>query len=618
MLKDIRFWLIAVVSAVLLLTLLGNRDLWNPDEPRYALVAREMVEDGDWLVMHRNGEIYPDKPPMYFWAEGLLSKLTGDIDEFTARFPAAISGVAIVILTMLMAGRIFDRKTALLAGIILLATYSFFMHSRSVHMDIPLTLTMLGMFYIMYRLAFGGNPKDIRLWIGFFVLGAIGTLIKGPIGLLVPMFAGFSYLVIRRTAHIERRGKWIIILAVCSLIGMIMGGMKGMVIPIIPGAIVLFLVGGARPTINRGTILGFILFLGIMAAWLVPACISGGGEFTNAILIKQNITRYADAFSHERPFWYFFTRLPMLFLPWIIFLPQAIAMIFRKGALDKVCKDRAIFLLVCVVAIFVFFSTSTSKRHIYLLPALPLMAMLIALYLKKILSSAKSQKDANSRVPKSYRIALSVFAIAIILFAIAMPVLPPILASSDSDTIQKATDVLRVYVPFLTVACVALGLCGAFVLYSCIKHHYRAALVGTVITMMVMVLGTEYYAQPELIDGEKSAREPAFRIAQITSDADEVACYGNPHEGLAYYGRLTFYELANLEHVAEYLQDFSEAHYCIMTEKRLRAFIAKYPDLYADKLSRVYSAGIGGKELVLLSNRKTEVLPETENQEGEE
>ncbi|MEW6377531.1 MAG: hypothetical protein AB1502_17305 [Thermodesulfobacteriota bacterium] len=46
---------------------IGRWDLWNPDEPRYAEVAREMVERGDWILMHLNGKAYEDKPPLFFW-----------------------------------------------------------------------------------------------------------------------------------------------------------------------------------------------------------------------------------------------------------------------------------------------------------------------------------------------------------------------------------------------------------------------------------------------------------------------------------------------------------------------------------------------------------------------
>ena len=57
-----------LVATLLFLPGLGSRDLWNPDEPRYAEVAREMLASGEYLVPHLNGEVYTQKPPLQFWA----------------------------------------------------------------------------------------------------------------------------------------------------------------------------------------------------------------------------------------------------------------------------------------------------------------------------------------------------------------------------------------------------------------------------------------------------------------------------------------------------------------------------------------------------------------------
>jgi 4-amino-4-deoxy-L-arabinose transferase-like glycosyltransferase len=69
---------------------LNQWDLWNPDEPRYAQVAREMVEEDDWIVMHFNGKTYPDKPPFFFWAVAFSSFLWQGFSSFAVRFPSAL------------------------------------------------------------------------------------------------------------------------------------------------------------------------------------------------------------------------------------------------------------------------------------------------------------------------------------------------------------------------------------------------------------------------------------------------------------------------------------------------------------------------------------------------
>src|SRR5436190_5670823 len=63
---------LALAVAVLLpvLAAFAPRDLWTPVEPRYALVAREMIERGvvvDGAVVPRlAGEAYAEKPPLAF------------------------------------------------------------------------------------------------------------------------------------------------------------------------------------------------------------------------------------------------------------------------------------------------------------------------------------------------------------------------------------------------------------------------------------------------------------------------------------------------------------------------------------------------------------------------
>src|SRR3546814_12014914 len=72
------FWLLAVVALLVLGAGLGLRDPWPADEPRFVLVAKQMWESGEWLLPHRGPELYPDKPPLYFWLLGASYALVRD------------------------------------------------------------------------------------------------------------------------------------------------------------------------------------------------------------------------------------------------------------------------------------------------------------------------------------------------------------------------------------------------------------------------------------------------------------------------------------------------------------------------------------------------------------
>jgi len=598
MINDYRFWIIVAGTAALLLVGLGNRDLWNPDEPRYAQVAREMVEDGDWLVMHINGKIYPDKPPLYFWAQGLLSKITGGVDEFTARFPAAISGIAVVVVTMILAARMFGKSAALLAGLILGTSYTIVMQSRYVHVDMPLTLAMLGMFFIMYKAAFGKSPANPKLWIPFFVLGAVGVLIKGPVGLLVPLFAGFAFLVFRRVGRIERPKIWAAQLVVGAVLGMIVGGVMGMVVCLAPAVILVFATGGAGRALNRWFGRGAIVFVVILAAWLVPAGIREGWDFIYEIIVVQNFTRYTEAFSHERPFYYFFYYLPLLFIPWIAFLPQAVAAIFRKGQLDGDEAQKRLFLFAWVAATFVFFSISSSKRQLYLLPALPGLAILTARYLEGFLS----RKRDTLIIPRSYRLIQVIYGFSLVLFAVALPLLPYILENVSGESAREIAEIMKIHIPLLVAASLVLALAGAFIAVNALRRRFRAAFAGMCLSTLVIIAGAEFYIMPEIADPYKSAREYAAQIVKRTGDA-EVAYYGEPHEGILYYGRQRWKEIRELDELTAFMNDDSE-RFCLMSDIRVKFLKMQSKDfLEKNRMFRIYTGSIGSKNLVLFSNR---------------
>src|SRR4030043_1219319 len=89
---------------------MGRWDLWNPDEPRYAQVAKEMVENGDWALMHINGKIYTDKPPLFFWLIAFSSYLWQGFTSFAVRFPSAIFGTLTVVLTFFLGRTLFSSR----------------------------------------------------------------------------------------------------------------------------------------------------------------------------------------------------------------------------------------------------------------------------------------------------------------------------------------------------------------------------------------------------------------------------------------------------------------------------------------------------------------------------
>ncbi|MCM8783329.1 MAG: glycosyltransferase family 39 protein, partial [Candidatus Omnitrophica bacterium] len=131
-----------VVGCFLFFYKLGNLPLLDPDEPRYAEVAREMGERGDFLIPYFNYTPRLKKPPLFYWLVFLSSKLFG-INEFSARFPSAFFALVGVFLTYLIGAHLFSSFSGFLSALILATSLEYLVISRLAITDMTLCFFFL-------------------------------------------------------------------------------------------------------------------------------------------------------------------------------------------------------------------------------------------------------------------------------------------------------------------------------------------------------------------------------------------------------------------------------------------------------------------------------------------
>jgi 4-amino-4-deoxy-L-arabinose transferase-like glycosyltransferase len=319
--------LIAAVTLPQFLLGLGDRNIWIPLEARYTLVAREMLEAGQWILPHLGGTVYADKPPLLFWAIALISALGSGVTEWTARLPAALAAVGVCLMTWHLGQRLFSPPSGLSAALVLATSGGFFWSGRQALPDMLLTLWMTGTFWALWEW-FTGQRRQAAMAAGLCM--GFATLTKGPVGMVLPTLCGLIYLV-TPGQRLKLRG-WDALLCL-----------------------------GA--------------FLVVTLAWFVPAVALGGLEYAQATLLHHSLERYVRAWEHTAPWYYYLATFPAQFLPWTLFLPQALI----AGGRPWRHQGRAgeWFALCWLVTILGFFSISTGKRDIYVLPAFPAAALLV-------------------------------------------------------------------------------------------------------------------------------------------------------------------------------------------------------------------------------------------------
>ena len=341
--------LLTLVGLGLFFIGLGAPGLMDPDEGRYAEIAREMLVSGDWLVPHLNFLPYLEKPPLVYWLTALSFTAFG-LTEFAARLPAAASALGGVFFTYFL-GRSFWGARAGFWGALVLATCGgYVVLGRLSILDMPLTfLASLGIG--LGYLAAVRERRGLLVW-AYLALAA-AVLVKGPVALVL---AGLVW------------GTWTILDRRCSLTFWL------------------------HPA-------GLALMALVIAPWFVLVTLKHP-EFPKFFLWKHHVSRYAAGTIHGKPFYYYGPILLGLMMPWSFLLPWALARV-KPGA----TRER-LFLLSWAGIIVLFFSFSGGKLAPYILPAFVPLSLLVGE------AVAEHTPPVTGRRPKGFVGSLAVWSVA--------------------------------------------------------------------------------------------------------------------------------------------------------------------------------------------------------------
>ena len=316
--------LLVILTAVAMLT----RPLIPIDETRYVSAAWEMWLRGDFLVPFKNGEPYSHKPPLMFWMFHAGWAIFG-VNDWWPRLVLPLFSAGSLLLTCLLARRLWPQFTGLggRAALILMSSLLWIVFSTSGMFDVMLAFWVLvGMHGIL--MAADGKRR------GFVALGiaiGLGVLTKGPVILL----------------------------------------------NLLP---VTVLAMWWQPNLNwkrwlAGTVAAILLGAAIALAWALPAGLSGGEAYRNAIFWGQTADRMVDSFAHRRPVWWYLPLLPLVLFPWFVWpgMWQALTQ-HRRAGLDRGTR----FCLAWMLPVFLAFSFVSGKQPHYLVPLFPAFALLVA------------------------------------------------------------------------------------------------------------------------------------------------------------------------------------------------------------------------------------------------
>ncbi len=455
------------------------RGVWAPDEPRYAEVAREVFESKSFLILHRCGELYPDKPPLFYWAIGSIGSIS-DWNVPLMRLVSIVSVVAMALTTAAFARRWWGEEEARWAPLLLLGMALVTSLGGRLQID-----PLLGAFCTSALLVATGPSDNVRSSRGRVLaaglLTGLGALAKGPVAFVVVGLVLLVWRSQRPKTPSARAGKATILMA-CML--------------------------AVAPVATWAS----------MASLREPA-------LWRPLFFGEHIERAAKGTAHRGPPWQHLLEMPLLLLPWTLPVVLGIVQAWRSWRAKQIGRHSEVDagLLQAgawLLTLFVFFSITPAKRELYLLPAYPAAALLGARWLVRAVRSDR-------------------FPLWVGWFSTALLALSGVAVSGGAWMASRADERLHSLAgagSAAGLALLALSIPSALSLLSkeWDKWAYRAAVswsLGLTIGGMLLL---------PAIDPVKSTRTIAEAIAHLPQKPNLIPCFGEQPEGFRFYSGLPF------------------------------------------------------------------------------
>jgi 4-amino-4-deoxy-L-arabinose transferase-like glycosyltransferase len=318
--------------------------IWNHGEAREGLVARSIVEEHQWILPYRNGEV-PSKPPLFHWVAALLGHIFG-VSDFTLRLASVVGAELMAVVTFILGMSIGGRQTAWLAVAALMGMYQFWGSATEARVDMVfaacVTVSIAGFFF--WQRDGRASARTVA-----YLAAACAVLAKGPVGAALPGVVILGFLAAER--RLDLLWKFI-----------------------------------SWPLIA----LALLIDLG----WYALAYRIGGSEFVEWQILRENVDQLLGTrgFESNKSTLSMLVWIPTRTFPWNLALVWMLVRRLRGERSDATGR----FLVVWWAAITAFFFLVNIKRSIYLLPTYPAVALLAATAIAAAVANAKASRPESS------------------------------------------------------------------------------------------------------------------------------------------------------------------------------------------------------------------------------
>jgi 4-amino-4-deoxy-L-arabinose transferase-like glycosyltransferase len=462
---------------------LGAIGFIGPDEPRYAWIARDMAETGDWVTPHLYGKPWFEKPPLFYWGAAISFKLLG-VSETAARLPSAISALLLTLVLAWLTWRLYGAETGRWLLLLLPTTVGMIGFSHAAATDMPfsgmLTIAMVCAAVVLGLTRNENTPILPRTpWLALTLFGVflgLAVLAKGPAAIVLCGGAVFFWALFTK--------RWLDAFRLFH-----------------PAALVAFCVT-ALP-------------------WYI-LCARRNPDFLRIFIIEHNFKRYlTPEFQHLQPFWFYAAVLLIALLPWTALALWSFVVGFVDLTRQRRLSPNSLWFLTWSLFCLLFFSLAKSKLPGYILPAIPAVVVLIT-HARFALAPGRTKALALSS------------GVASLLFACCFATAEYLGSDSQHANPDSRLAIGSIF-GVLSVANLLMGLGVS----SLLKGRFGRALAASSVLPILFAVGNADKLLPSFFDWDPSGRALSDGLQSRAIPTDALFVSKNMNRGLHY--SLNFY-----------------------------------------------------------------------------
>jgi 4-amino-4-deoxy-L-arabinose transferase-like glycosyltransferase len=469
---------VLVLSAITAGWMLSARSL-EGHECFVSVTAREMLASGNWVMPMFNGQPRLRKTPLSYWLVAGVAKVTGKVDEFTARLPSAVFALLSAGAVLYFVNRWLSLRVALIATAAWATSIGYVNWSHSARPEMGLAFFVTLCLLSFYSAVISQDRRSrVVFMLVFWASFALGNLAKGPAPVVYVLLPAGLFIAVRR--------EW----------------------RVIPKLLPIW---------------GIIICLAVVLPW--PLAVAHKMNWDVIIWKREFIDRlFGEYEAGSYPWYYYFGMVFKYTSPWCIFLPIALVLPFYRVWGEK--RPVMQFLWLWFAANFVFMTLSGGKRQHYLLPLIPAMSILTAILIDEM---------AFVRQVFSPKYAANILRGHILFFVVVSIAVPVYFAKAKMPALISAT--VWQYVITLSVILIVMTI---VVTMLFVKRHSGAACV--VLFCGITVLMAHHYTGLMNLVGPdqlvRQTRQFALKVAGMVPATDKLVSYNSvPGTFVHYFGR---------------------------------------------------------------------------------